>query len=273
MVAKQPPHGMPLPNTDERTRNRIAARRAVQMFEPMLAQFLSQIEIIFTDGKMCFTDGKRIYISDAFVKKMPRGDVLAIYHEMWHIAFGHLPMFRAVMANDWEHSLYNVLTDAKINEQAHHRINFSSKEWEKISKTGIVTLENVCKIIAPSMRKGWEDALKDVQLTDTIRAFNALKPYMIKPIELGEDVLMEGAGALGSSFNDDIKRDVETKIAASIQAAKMRGTSGGSLESELEELWLNPQVPWARIIAQAVLSRFRREKTWSRFHKKTYYIT
>ena len=264
------PHGMPLPNTDALTRDRIASRRAVQMFEPMLAQFLSQIEIYYTDGKDCFTDGKKIYISKAFVDDHPRGGVFAIYHELWHIAFGHIPIYKALQGNLWEHQLHNILTDAKINEQARHRINFSDKEWRKYD--GIIKVDNVCKILDGNLRKGWEAALQNVPITDTTRAFTALRPFVYKPIELPDGMLMEGEGALGQGYNADIQREIESKIAASIQAAKMRGTTGGSLESELEELWLKQQVPWARIIAQAVLSRFKREKTWSRINRKSYFV-
>ena len=271
MTKAKAPHGTPLAQTEQATKDRIAARRAVQMFEPMLAQFLSQIEIYYTDGDMCFTDGKRIFISESFAKNHPRGGVFAIYHEMWHIAFGHIPIYQALQGKPWEHQLHNILTDAKINEQARHRINFSEKEYSKYK--GIITVENVCKILEGNLRKGWEDALKNVSICDTTQAFNALRPFVYKPIELPAGIFtMEGEGALGQGFNADIQREVETKIAASIQAAKMRGATGGSLESELEELWIKQQVPWARIIAQAVLSRFKREKTWSRINRKSYYV-
>ena len=274
------PHGAPLPSTDALTRDRIASRRAVQMFEPMLAQFLSQVEIYYTTGDTCFTDGKKIYISETFAKEHPRGGVFAIYHEMWHIAFGHIPVFQALQGQPWEHQLQNVLTDAKINEQARHRINFSEAEWKKYNGTeaewkkynGIVKVDNICKILEGSLRKGWDKALAQVQITDTRAAFLALRPFLYKPLEIPEGMLMEGEGALGQGFNADIQREMESKIAASIQAAKMRGTAGGALESELEDLWLKQQVPWARIIAQAILSRFKREKTWSRINKKSYFV-
>jgi len=270
MTKVKAPHGPPLPQTDAITRDRISSRRAVQMFEPMLAQFLSQIEVYYTDDDKCFTDGKKIYIGDKFAKTHPRGGVFAIYHELWHIAFGHIPIYMALQGKPWEHQLHNILTDAKINEQARHRINFSESEWKKYPH--IIKVDNVCKILEGNLRKGWEDALKNVNICDTRAAFDALRPFLYKPIEIEGFELVEGDGTLGQGYNADIQREIETKIAASIQAAKMRGTAGGSLESELEELWIKQQVPWARIIAQAVLSRFKREKTWSRINRKSYYV-
>jgi len=271
MSGTKSPHGVVQNNTEVLTKDRIASRSAVQMFEPMLAQFLSQVEIYYTDGETCFTDGKKIYISQKFASNHPRGGVFAIYHEMWHIAFGHIPIYKALLGNPWEHSLHNILTDAKINEQGRHRINFSEKEWEKYN--GIIKVDNVCKILEGNLRKGWEAALQNIPITDTTRAFTALRPFVYKPIELPDGIsVMEGEGALGQGFNADIQRETESRIAASIQAAKLRGTTGGSLESELEDIWLKPQVPWARIIAQAIMSRFKREKTWSRLNRKSYFI-
>ena len=115
MVKRKVVHGSPLPQTDATTRDRISARRAVQTFEPMLAQFLSQIEVFYTTGDTCYTDGKRIYISESFTKKLPRGGVFAMYHELWHIAYGHLPIYKALEGKPWEHELHNILSDAKIN--------------------------------------------------------------------------------------------------------------------------------------------------------------
>ena len=270
MVKRKVVHGSPLPQTDATTRDRISARRAVQTFEPMLAQFLSQIEVFYTTGDTCYTDGKRIYISESFIKKLPRGGVFAMYHELWHIAYGHLPIYKALEGKPWEHELHNILADAKINEQARHRINFTEKEWAKY-KT-IIRVDNVCQILSNSLKKGWEEALKDIAITDTARAFTALKPFVYQPFQYGGLGTIEGLGELGDGFDERTQRENESKIAASIEAAKMRGTAGGALESELEDIWLRKQVPWARIIAQSVLTRFRKEKTWAKFHKKTYYV-
>jgi uncharacterized protein YifE (UPF0438 family) len=238
----------------------------------MLAQFLSQVEVFYVTGDTCYTDGKRIFISDKFAKTYPRGGVFAMYHELWHIAFGHLPIYKALEGKPWEHELHNILADAKINEQTRHRINFTDNEWSKYKN--IIRVDNVCQILSGNLRKGWEEALKDIPITDTSRAFAALRPFVYKSFGPGPGghIPLEGIGELGDGFDEATQRDIESKVAASIEAAKMRGATGGSLESELEDIWLKKQVPWARIIAQAVLSRFKKEKTWSKLARKTYYM-
>ena len=264
-------HGEPCPKTEDMAKMRIAARSAVQHFEPMLAQFLATIDIVVSKGRLCFTDGKTIFIGYDFCQKLPRGAVFAVYHEMWHMGFNHLARFEAMKGRPKDHALYNVLTDCKINSLAHQYINFSSSEWKKYEDAGLVHAGNIEKILDDELKAGWRAGLGSIKFSETDQAFRALQPYCKEGMDFSK-YLLEGDGALGQGVTEEALRDVERRITQSISSAKSRGVGTGSAVEELDEIWGTPHVPWKRIISNSIMSRLKKAKTWQRFHKKTFYI-
>ena len=260
-----------LPSEEELSKTRIIAKAAFQKFEPFLAQFAATRELVVTPGRICCTDGKRVTLGYDLVKNYPRGHVFAFSHEIWHIALNHLPRFKNLSPDRKGHALYNILTDAKINDIVKQSINLSSREWEAY-KNDIVSQSSIEKFLNQVLEGDWKAAYDDSKDADT--QFRALYPFLQKGDKNGGgsgsiEGILEELGELGKSLTEEQRQQIEREVSKSIANAKIRGTQGGSMLSELQEIWCEPVVPWRQILANAIRSRLGDSRSWSKFNRRS----
>jgi hypothetical protein len=262
-------NSLPLPSQEEVTKTIITARCANQKFEPFLARFLSDIPITISKGRDCYTDGKHIVVGYDFVKKYPRGAVVAVAHEMWHIALQHMPRFKSMLTNKGEHALMNVLTDMHINGVVEQSLNLSSREREIYHKD-LVFKDTIKRSLAQLMKSGskWE-VVYDTNVDEPIHTQHALlKPFLLPSPPLMPS-LVEGLGELGKNMSNADIQEIAGKIARSIQEAKARGTAPGSMSSTLEDLWIKQEVPWSKILSDKIQNRFKKKSSWGKFNRRS----
>ena len=260
---------------------------------PFLSGLIYSTRIVFIEENACFTDGKAVYLGAPYIKKYPQSGPIFLYlHEILHVALQHLPRFISLQGNKMEHLLHNILADCVINE--HLESIFSSSDlrrnddWQQLLRQSI-SERNIETSLNQMLVGGWDSKpqVKNLSFKGSDRAFAILR-HLIKPglgkigngsssgrqggIEIPG--LLEDQGKLGSGMTEEegkkINEDNRRKIEGDLIGGKMRGVGSSSLQEMIEEIWHKPKISWKRMIRNHIKTMLRGNRTWAKFHKKTF---
>jgi predicted metal-dependent peptidase len=259
---------------------------------PFLSGLIYSTRIVFIEENACFTDGKAVYLGAPYIKKYPQSGAIFLYlHEILHIALQHLPRFITLQGNQMEHLLHNILADCVINEHLESIFGSSdlrrNNDWQELLRESI-SERNVANALNKLLVGDWDSRpqAKNLSFKGSDRAFAILR-HLIKPglgkiggkggcpgcgIEIPG--LLEQPGKLGSGMSEEegkkINEDNRRKIEGDLIGGKMRGIGSSNLQEMIEEIWHKPKISWKRMIRNHIKTMLRGNRTWAKFHKKTF---
>ena len=246
----------------ELTEKLLQAKTRLSLKEPFFSTLLFRFPLVKTDivPLAAVTPDAQILYNPKAIEKLSVEEIeFMLCHEVLHVAFSH-----ALRRGDRDHFIFNVASDAVINEMLINLRIGSPIE-------GIVRLSGAEKLSAEEVYDKIYKKAKTVQIVCDL-IFNGDQ----NAGGFSSDSLKEAAAMYGIDLGDSearrIANDVKLAVADAVNRqktmAKNIGTAMGQFLVWIEETVLTEKLPWYELLGRFMTRFVSQDESWKRPNRR-----